>query len=134
MLRRIRFKPLLAPKGAIDFLRRNGALFHNSVGHNRRHRTVEEIENPVNGCPSGSHGVRRCHRAADPLPAAAVRDPVRGAAPPAPSTCPAPLPAVARSTPETGMSRLPRSTRMTFVFGILSQSIRNLAKTQGCRK
>jgi hypothetical protein len=47
MLRRIRFKPLLAPKGAIDFLRRNGALFHNSVGHNRRHRTVEEIENPV---------------------------------------------------------------------------------------
>src|ERR1035438_1632757 len=35
-----------------------------------------------NGCPAGSHGVRRRHHAADPLPAAAVRDPVRGATPP----------------------------------------------------
>ena len=47
MLRRIRFKPFLALNGAVDFLRWNGALFYNSVSHNRRHRTVEEIENPV---------------------------------------------------------------------------------------
>src|ERR1035437_3578321 len=47
MLRRIRFKPFLTLSGAVDFLRWNGALFYDSVSHNRRHRTVEEIENPV---------------------------------------------------------------------------------------
>ncbi len=32
-------------------LRRNGAFFYDSVSHNRRHRTVEEIENPVLDVP-----------------------------------------------------------------------------------
>src|ERR1035441_1674959 len=47
MFRRIRFKPLLALDGAVDFLWRHGALFHDSMSHDRRNRTVEEIENPV---------------------------------------------------------------------------------------
>jgi len=47
MLRRIRFKPFLALNRAVDFTRGNGALFYDSVSHNRRHRTVEEIEDPV---------------------------------------------------------------------------------------
>jgi hypothetical protein len=61
-----------------------------------------------NGCPAGSDGA-----------------PPRG-----PSTCSAPLPAVTRSIPETGMRRLRGSKRITFVFGILSQPIRNLANRQ----
>jgi len=47
MLRRIRFKPPLALNGAVYFPRRCGALFHDSMSHDRRNRTVEEIENPV---------------------------------------------------------------------------------------
>jgi len=47
MLRRIRFKPFPALNGAVDLLRWNRALFYDSVSHNRRHCTVEEIENPV---------------------------------------------------------------------------------------
>jgi hypothetical protein len=47
MLRRIRYKPLLALDRAADFLWRHGTLFHDSMSHNRRNRTVEEIENPV---------------------------------------------------------------------------------------
>jgi len=51
MLRRIRFKPFLALKGAVDFLRRNGALLYDSVGHNRRDPAVEKIENPEMDAP-----------------------------------------------------------------------------------
>jgi hypothetical protein len=43
MLRRIRFKPLLALNGAVDLFWRRGALFHDSMSHNGRDRTVEEI-------------------------------------------------------------------------------------------
>src|ERR1700722_2418113 len=47
MLRRIRFKPFPALNGAVYFLRWTGPLFYDSMSQNRRHRTVEEIENPV---------------------------------------------------------------------------------------
>jgi hypothetical protein len=94
MLRRIRFKPSFALNGAVDFLRWNGALFYDSVSHNRRNRTVEEIENPVVGRPAGSRGVRRFRPAADPPPGGAVHAPVRAAFPPAEGTSPSPLPEV----------------------------------------
>ena len=43
MLRRIRFEPILA----LNLLRRNGTLLYDSVRYDRRHRTVEGIEDSV---------------------------------------------------------------------------------------
>ena len=47
MLRRIRFKPLLALNRAVNFVRRKGALFQDSVGYDRRDRPVKKVKDPV---------------------------------------------------------------------------------------
>jgi len=47
MLRRIRFKPLLALDSMIDLLRWDDPLFHKTVRDHGRNRAMEEVQDPV---------------------------------------------------------------------------------------
>jgi hypothetical protein len=109
MLRRIRFKPLLALNGSVDFLWRNGALFHDSMSQNRRHRTMEEIENPV------MDALQTRTEFVDSIPQQIRLRP------------PQFVPQFAEPLHPQKAFRL-YLYRQLLVFGILSQSIRNLAK------
>ena len=102
MLRRIRLKPLLALDGVIDLLRRDHALFHKPVRDHRSHRAVEEVQYPVvNASQADAQFV-------DPVAQeVAIRVPSRAIAPIGGSTCPVPSRATCRTTPRTGMNRLP---------------------------
>ena len=133
MLRRIRFKPLLAFNGAVDLLWWHGAFFDDSMRHNCRNRTVEEIQDPaVDTLPAGTQFVDSIPQQirlrppqfvtqfAEPFhPQKALRlgfyrqllDPL-----------------------QEGACAVIRAVKDDLRLGILSQSIRNLAKTQGRRK